>query len=197
MAHSQIAGRVGPNAVTQIRASLLAQGLDGTVLFDAAGIGSWWVSPPEEMIPQEEAARLHRAVRETMSPSAAHALLTDAGRRTADYLLAVRIPKPAQFVLRALPPRAASWLLLKAISANAWTFAGTGQFSWTSAGHAEVAIAGNPLVAGEASITPLCEWHAAVFERLFRELVSPKTTVIETACRASGGDACQFRIAWS
>ena len=197
MVHSQIAGRVGPNAVTQIRASLLAQGLDGAVLFDTVGIGSWWESPPAEMIPQEDAARLHRAIRTTMSQDAASALLREAGGRTADYLLAVRIPKPAQAVLRALPPRAASWLLLRAISANAWTFTGTGRFSWHSSGWAVVSIAGNPLVAGEKYSMPMCDWHVAVFERLYRALVSPRTTVTEISCCGAGADACRFRIAWN
>ena len=100
-------------------------------------------------------------------------------------------------VLRALPAPIASWLLLKAISANAWTFAGTGQFAWHSAAHARVSITGNPLVAGEVAAMPVCDWHAAVFERLFRELVSPRTQVVETECCASGGEACRFRICWS
>jgi bacteriochlorophyll 4-vinyl reductase len=34
-------------------------------------------------------------------------------------------------------------------------------------------IADNPVVRGEHSETPLCHWHAAVFERLFSALCGP------------------------
>jgi hypothetical protein len=52
-----------------------------------------------------------------------------AGRRTADYLLAHRIPKPVQALLKALPARLAARVLLSAIARHAWTFAGSGVFS--------------------------------------------------------------------
>lgn len=51
------------------------------------------------------------------------------GRLTASYLLANRIPKPAQIVLGLLPARIGLKLLLKAIGGHAWTFAGVGTFS--------------------------------------------------------------------
>ncbi|MEM1431648.1 MAG: V4R domain-containing protein, partial [Pseudomonadota bacterium] len=41
---------------------------------------------------------------------------------------------------------------------------------------------------------PLCHWHAAVFERLFRVLVSPESSVTEVACCAMGAPACRFEI---
>ena len=42
------------------------------------------------------------------------------------------------------------------------------------------ALADNPVVRGEVDDHPLCHWHAAVFERLFRALIAPQTRVVET-----------------
>ena len=125
----KLAERVGPNAVIQLRDVLHDFRLHGAALFDAAGVGAWWLQPPSEMIPEQEAARLHQAVRRHLVPEQARAVLREAGLRTADYLLANRIPRPAQIVLRILPPRFAAALLLRAIAAHAWTFAGSGTFS--------------------------------------------------------------------
>jgi divinyl protochlorophyllide a 8-vinyl-reductase len=34
-------------------------------------------------------------------------------------------------------------------------------------------IADNPVVRGEVAARPICDWHVAVFERLFADLVGP------------------------
>jgi divinyl protochlorophyllide a 8-vinyl-reductase len=48
----------------------------------------------------------------------------------------------------------------------------------------------NPLRAGERAAAPVCAWHAAVFECLFRALASPRVQATETACEAAG-DGCR------
>jgi divinyl protochlorophyllide a 8-vinyl-reductase len=123
-------------------------------------------------------------------------VLRDAGRRTADYLLANRIPKPVQAVLKLLPPRMAAMILVSAIRRNAWTFAGSGVFGAHSGAPTIFEIRGNPLCAGETSPAPVCAWHAAVFERLFQKLVSRRARVTETECEASGADCCRFVVDW-
>jgi divinyl protochlorophyllide a 8-vinyl-reductase len=55
-------------------------------------------------------------------------------------------------------------------------------------------IADNPLVRGEVSQAPLCDWHAAVFRRLYSVLVDPRIEVRETACCACGDAACRFEV---
>jgi len=108
----------------------------------------------------------------------------------------VRIPRPARMVLRALPPRAAAPLLLRAIGGHAWTFAGSGTFT-AEAGHpVRVRIAGGPICRGTTAEAPVCAYYAATFETLFRALVSGATTVRETACEACGADACTFEMTW-
>lgn len=150
--------------------------------------------PPSDagLMDEGPAARMHAALRARL-PDAAPALLARAGRGTADYILAHRIPRPAQALLRALPPVLAAPLLTRAIAQHAWTFAGSGRFR--VAGRLTFEIADNPLIRGETAPAPICSWHAAVFERLFRVLVYDRLRAKETACCACGDPACRFELA--
>lgn len=144
-----------------------------------------------EMIPEADAARLHRrlrALRHEESP----ALAAEAGARTADYILAHRIPPAAQRVLRVAPSALAARMLARAIARHAWTFAGSGEFRLETPWR--FAIVDNPLIRGERASAPLCHWHAAVFERLYRVLVAPDVHCVETACLARGDDVCRFEL---
>jgi divinyl protochlorophyllide a 8-vinyl-reductase len=143
------------------------------------------------LMPEGPAARLHQAVRRAL-PDQAPAILAEAGRRTADYILAHRIPRPAQVLLQALPRPLATRALTAAIRRHAWTFAGSGRFA--AIGPGQFAIAANPVVAGERSDRPLCHWHAAVFEHLFRTLVDDRLRSAETSCCACGDPTCRFVV---
>ncbi len=100
-------------------------------------------------------------------------------------------------MLRMLPAPLACRALLAAIRRHAWTFAGSGTFVAVAGRPTRLAITGNPLCHDEPrSDTPHCAYYAATFERLFRVLVHPRSTVIEVACEARGEDACRFEIAW-
>lgn len=143
------------------------------------------------MIPEGDAARLHQQLRRD-APEAAPRVATLAGLNTADYILAHRIPKPAQTILRILPAPLAAKLLSRAIAKHAWTFAGSGAFSVLDPWHFE--IAGNPIVHGEHGDACLCHWHAAVFTRLYRRLVTRGAFCIETTCCAQGAPSCRFEI---
>jgi divinyl protochlorophyllide a 8-vinyl-reductase len=194
---SESRARVGPNAAIQVIAALRRRG-DGVARRVAAGadLSRWVDAPPTEMIAETDAAHLHAAVRELLAADEARAVLHEAGVATADYLLANRIPKPAQWALRLAPaPYAARWLT-QAIGANAWTFAGSGRFSAKVAGQAIYEISGNPFCAEAVASTPMCIWHVGVFERLFTRLVSRRTRVIETECCAAGSSCCRFVLRW-
>lgn len=151
------------------------------------------VAPPsgDEMIPEGEAARLHARLRRE-EPDRAAALAAEAGRRTADYILANRIPRAAQAILRLSPPPLAARLLARAIERHAWTFAGSGAFRAVDPWRFE--ITRNPLIRGETSETPLCLWHAAVFARLHVALVHRNARCEETCCAAAGGGVCRFEV---
>lgn len=185
--------RIGPNAILQLvpvldracgratRERLLAAGG-----FDA-------VPDASAMIDEGAVARVHQALRAAF-PKTAAALGWAAGTRTGDYIRINRIPRPAQAVLRALPRTLATRLLARAIAKHAWTFAGSGRFSIVGHRPLTVEIADNPVVRGERAATPVCHWHAAVFERLFRTLVDPNLRCREVACCAAGAPACRFVI---
>jgi divinyl protochlorophyllide a 8-vinyl-reductase len=91
-----------------------------------------------------------------------------------------------------LPAPLAARALAKAIEKHAWTFCGSGTFRTVSPYCFE--IENNPIVRGEISSHPLCHWHAAVFERLYRSLVDPGITCTETRCAAMGGGICRFEL---
>ncbi|MEO0821052.1 MAG: bacteriochlorophyll 4-vinyl reductase, partial [Pseudomonadota bacterium] len=186
------AALVGPNAVLQTAQALRAHGGEALAarIFAEAGLPALLAAPPEGMVPERVAADLHRALAASLPEAEAQAVARDAGRRTADYLLAHRIPRPAQWLLRALPGRLAARLLLAAIGRHAWTFAGSGRFEGALGreGLVRIAIHANPLA------LPGGPWHAAVFERLFRALVSRESRVRSVASCADGHPACRFEI---
>ncbi len=188
---SPACGRVGPNAVIQLERALTDLYGRSVALrvFDAAGFRLLLDAPPEELIDETvPAALFHAVLRELPAGDATRALRT-AGEWTADYVLANRIPGPARMLLRLLPARRAGPLLLQAIERHAWTFAGSGACrSGTRPGYV-IEIAGNPLA------TPGCDWHQAVFARLFGVLVARGTRVSHPQCCAAGASVCRFEIA--
>jgi divinyl protochlorophyllide a 8-vinyl-reductase len=56
-------------------------------------------------------------------------------------------------------------------------------------------IGANPLACHERADAPVCHWHAAVFERLYRVLVAPDCRCRETACCGQPDvAACRFVV---
>jgi divinyl protochlorophyllide a 8-vinyl-reductase len=193
MAGAAAAGRIGPNAVLQLLPVLEREG--GAALRDrmlrAAGLKA---APSDAgMMDEAPAAAMHQALRREL-PDRAAELARAAGLATGDYILAHRIPGPAQALLRRLPVPLAAWMLTRAIAQHSWTFAGSGRFEVLSTRPLAVRILDNPVVRGERAEAPICHWHVAVFERLFTELVHPGYHVRETACCATGAPACVFEL---
>ena len=189
--------RIGPNAVIQVAAATDRLGREVTErLFRAAGLARYLDTPPQTMIPVEEVCALHRELHRAFQPAPAEAIFREAGVRTADYLLAHRIPKPVQAVLKLLPATLASRLLLTAIARNAWTFTGGGTFAWTAGHPATITLLDTPIASAATPGSSGCCYYAATFERLFRVLVHRDTVVTETACASTGAEACRFEIRW-
>ena len=182
---------IGPNAILQMLPVLdRALGAEARArLLSEAGIFD--LPDGTRMIPEAEAARLHQHLRQ-QQPLRAPTLATKAGLATGDYILAHRIPAPAQTLLRCLPAPLAARILSRAIAKHAWTFAGSGGFAVIDPWCFE--IADNPIVRGEVSAGCLCHWHAAVFTRLYRRLVARQSLCVETDCCAQGASACRFEI---
>jgi divinyl protochlorophyllide a 8-vinyl-reductase len=190
--------RIGPNAITRVADALEHQrGRPvATEVFALAGLSGYLLDPPSEMVDEEEARRLHAILRSMLGDGAAGAVSREAGVATAEYLLAHRIPKPVQGLLRALPAPLACRVLLATIRRHAWTFAGSGRFEASAGRPALLTIRDNPLCRGLTSEVPVCDYYAATFEHLFRELVHPATCVTELSCEARGDDACRFELRW-
>lgn len=190
--------RIGPNAILQVIDSVTAKHGEGAceALFSSAGLSHHLLSRPTEMVSERDVAVLQAKLREVFGESEAKALSWDAGLRTGDYLLANRIPKFAQVVLRFLPASIAARVLAQAIGKHSWTFAGSGTFSFRPGKPFVFEISNNPLCSQIKSDIPVCDFYAATFERIFRVIVHPNSRVEETKCEASGDSSCVFEVTW-
>jgi divinyl protochlorophyllide a 8-vinyl-reductase len=190
--------RIGPNAVIRMIEALREQVGDAETarLFGLAGLSHHLAQAPDRMVDERDVVALHTVVRAELGADAARAAARQAGLLTADYLLANRIPKPVQSILKILPATLAGRVLLAAIGKHSWTFAGSGDFAAVGGHPVRFRIAGCPVCRGAQSAVPLCDYYGATFERLFRTLVHRDAQVIETACEAVGAAACMFEIHW-
>ncbi|MGY4306577.1 divinyl protochlorophyllide a 8-vinyl-reductase [Bradyrhizobium sp. USDA 4369] len=192
------AGRIGPNAIIQTAEALrLLRGDEAArSVFATAGLEAYLTTPPAGMVDEAEVIRLHRALRTALDEDSARAVSVKAGQLTAAYLLAYRIPPGAQRLLRLLPARLASHALSRAISAHAWTFAGTGSFTARPGRPTIYDIGHCPLCRGQRADHAVCDFYAATFETLFAELVHPHARAREISCQATGASVCRFEIDW-
>lgn len=128
---SETTAKIGPNALIQTTRTLgeFHPALVVQTLHDA-GLDDLLTNTPEHMVPEADVAALVRALTVNLGPEAAGRVLGQSGVYTADYLLANRIPVPFQRLLGIVPPRLALRLLLLAVGAHAWTFAGSGAFTY-------------------------------------------------------------------
>ncbi len=190
--------RIGPNAIIRVAEALRAQLGEATTreIFGSAGVAHYLQTLPGQMVDEREVIALHQRLRPALGAAQARSVAREAGVRTADYLLANRIPRAAQFVLRLLPPGLASLVLLRSIGGHAWTFAGSSHFHADAGIPVRLTFTGCPLCRGLAAQGPVCDYYAATFEHLYRTLVSRRATVVETQCQATGAPACVFEIRW-
>jgi divinyl protochlorophyllide a 8-vinyl-reductase len=109
-------------------------------------------------------------------------------------VLAHRIPRIAQTILRVLPDPLATRAVLSSIAKHTWTFAGSATVVTALGPAARIAIKGCPTCRDAESTAPICDYYAASFEGLFRELVTARASVIEVECSATGAERCVFEI---
>jgi divinyl protochlorophyllide a 8-vinyl-reductase len=190
--------RVGPNAVIRVAEALEAdRGREAVEqVFRAAGLEHYLAAPPTEMVDEREVTRLQTALREQLGLNAARRVSHDAGLRTGDYLLANRIPRPVQQLLKILPARLASRVLIAAIRRNAWTFVGSGLFDGRPGRPTRLIVGDGPICRGARASEPVCDFYAGSFERLFSRLVHKNARVTEIACQAGGAESCLFEVRW-
>jgi divinyl protochlorophyllide a 8-vinyl-reductase len=164
---------IGPNAVLQAVAVMeerLGPAETRAVLVDAQIHA---LPSGEAMIPEVQALRLHRWLA-LHDPMGCFVIAEESGSRTADYIIANRIPKPAAWLLRHLPAMLAAPLLMAAIRKHAWTFIGAGSFA--PQGAWQFTIDRSNTVDAVPVPESLYHWYAAVFARLYRQLVAADCT---------------------
>ncbi len=191
--------RIGPNSIIRVADALLARhGAElAAAVFRDAGLSHHLETSPDSMVPAGDVTALHRALRAAVDRDAVEQVCQDAGVATADYLLAHRIPRPAQALLKIMPPVPAARVLIKAMGRHAWTFAGGGRFEGRAGQPTVLIIADGPIQAASPGAgAPVCGYYAATFQHLFRTLVSRRACVRETACQATGATACVFTVTW-
>ena len=190
------AARIGPNAIIQLRVALERRHGRGAsrAVFRAAGLSHYLLAAPTRMVDEREVITLHAALLARFDPEQCAALAREAGRLTADYVREHRIPAPARALLRLLPARLATRLLLGAIARNAWTFVGSGEFAVVPGLPTCIEIRDCPLCRHRRAEVAVCDYYAATFERLLRSLAAPRVRVVETACRARGDALCRFEL---
>lgn len=189
--------RIGPNAIIQLVAAVEHRWGPGTAAALLAEATPYTpASLPKDMVDEREPLALVHLLVDRLGADAAAPVLHDAGVRTAEYLLAHRIPRVAQWVIRRLPRRFGLALLLRAIGSHAWTFAGSGEFSvsWDR-GWPTLSFARCAMCRGLALHRTICDYYAGTFEHLFRTLVAEDITVTEVACQAQGATRCRFHVA--
>lgn len=195
---SDHSGRIGPNAVIQVFNALEeAYGTqEATRLARRAGLSHHRALAPAAMVEERDVVALHVTVRNTMTSNEGDQILWRAGERTADYILANRIPKPVQVLLRALPAKLASTRLLKAISKNAWTFAGSGTFAFTAGKPATLTLIDCPACTEVYAQNERCLYYAATLQGLFQALAHPNARMEDDLSLTTNGRVRRFVLDW-
>jgi divinyl protochlorophyllide a 8-vinyl-reductase len=183
-------------------AQALAAG-PGAVVCDAvfarAGLARHLRAPPTDMVADGDVAQLQRALHAVLGHADAARIAREAGRLTGDYLLAHRIPHAAQWLLRRLPRRLAARVLVAAIARHAWTFTGSGAFSYAFGRRAkglQLQVIDSPVARLLHSDVPTCDYYVGTFARVFSALLGDRVRVVETQCAAQGAFACRFAVTW-
>jgi divinyl protochlorophyllide a 8-vinyl-reductase len=195
---SDHAGRIGPNAILQVFNALEeAQGRqEATRLAHLAGLAHHCTQPPTSMVSERDVVTLHKTVRTMMTKSQGDQCLWRAGERTVDYILANRIPKPLQVLLRLLPAKQASTLLLNAIAKNAWTFAGSGTFGFTTGKPATLTLTDCPACGEVYRPDERCLYYTATFQGLFQALAHPDARIEDDLSPSTNGRVRRFVLDW-
>ncbi|NTV99896.1 MAG: bacteriochlorophyll 4-vinyl reductase [Oscillochloris sp.] len=189
------AAKIGPNSIIQTIAALReAYAPDELPDLLAGGAEQYLSQLPHEMIPESQFHALVELLTARLGVERAGAILYRSGERTADYVRANRIPAPIRTLLGLLPGPLSLRILLPAISKHAWTFAGSGQFTFSLGWMPTVSI-GKPADRDTSGIAAvLCRYYCGAFTQMFRRLVSQRIVLQETSCQARGGNACVYQI---
>lgn len=190
------AGKIGPNAVIQTVNALIE--LHGAAaareVLERIGRPGLIDYRPGSLIDEREFETLHRDLVGALGLGESGRVMARAGALTAQYVIANRIPRPAQRALRLLPRAIGLRLLLGAIGQHTWTFAGSGKFSYTLGQTRLLAIEHCLTARGITSDAPACAFYQAAFQGFLTTLIDSRLRVREVHCASCGAPRCEFKI---
>lgn len=182
--------KIGPNSIIQTVAALEASygKTKAENMLRRIGQGYLVGNLPKEMTEETKFHTLVGALQKEIGDTATASILKESGERTARYLLKVRIPGIFQKMVKLLPARPAFRLLFFAISKNAWTFAGSGEFSYRLSTPPEITVKvtypTQPVVGN---------FYLGTFTALLQELVSPKATIKADIRKENNSIRCKYQ----
>lgn len=189
------AARIGPNSIIQTVAVLREVYTPDELRTVLTGKAAGYLSHlPHEMIPEVEFHELVELLTARLGVERAGEILHRSGELTADYVRANRIPAPIRTVLGLLPAPISLRLFLLAISKHAWTFAGSGAFSFSIGRTPSVSIGKSVSRDTSGIAAVLCRYYCGAFTQLLRRVVSSRISLREVACQARSGSACVHQI---
>jgi len=193
---SKYANKIGPNSIIRtVEALKETYGIPKTnEILEKVGKSIFISSLPSEMIDEEEFHSLAVGLHNFLGTEQANKILKRSGQLTAGYLLQNRIPKPAQRILGILPRSIGLKMLLTAIGKNAWTFVGSGNYTFVVGKTPQITIHNCLACRGVQSDIPVCSFYASTFETLLQSIIGKNIMVNEATCIAQGNPCCSFPI---
>ncbi|MEI7747481.1 MAG: bacteriochlorophyll 4-vinyl reductase [Chlorobiaceae bacterium] len=182
--------KIGPNSIIQTVAALEAAygKTKAETMLSKIGQGYLVGNLPKEMVEEAKFHTLVGALQKEIGETATSRILQESGERTARYLLKVRIPGIFQKFVKLLPPRPAFKLLLFAISKNAWTFAGSGEFAYTMKRPPEISVK-----VTFPTLPVVGNFYLGTFTALLQELVNPTTKIMADIRKDNSNIQCNYR----
>ena len=182
--------KIGPNSIIQTVAALEAKfgKKEADTILKKIGQGHFIGNLPTEMIEESKFHAMVTSLQKELGDKATAGILKESGERTARYLLKVRIPSIFQKLVKLLPSRPAFKIFLFAISKNAWTFAGSGEFTYSRNQPPEITVnvtfPSHPVVGN---------FYLGTFNALLQELVNPATKIKPDIRKENGSIRCHYQ----
>jgi divinyl protochlorophyllide a 8-vinyl-reductase len=192
--HTDVGARIGPNAIIQTVQVLRDQygRAEADTLLEQGGQVHLLHELPSTMVDEAEFHTLVRALLEQIGPEQTDQVLYESGQRTADYLLAHRIPRPFQRLVQMplLPRRVGLHLLLWAISKHAWTFVGSGAFRFAVTNRPTIRV-----TVTHPSVIPVARFYGGTFAHLVYVLIDQQSSMqIDTSQPPDGSIECVYTL---
>jgi len=186
--------KIGPNSIIQtVQALKETYGIPQTnEILQRGGHSQLIERLPSEMVQEQEFLRLIQALIGQLGAEPTMTILRRSGQLTAFYLLKHRIPHPFQKLLNVLPLAPGFTLLLFAIKKSAWTFVGSGLFSFVGGREPKIIIANRH--AEQHIPAEICSFYAGTFEQIFQSLLDEHTQVQAIAGQPGSDVRCAYAV---